>query len=128
MTIEDKKLYHQIHPLKLCVDILSGFLATYLAWQHNVVWFLLLIFLPSIIISYIIMQWVDLESIKESRFGKYIDKYMTSRMEAVRLLGQILMWIAAWYHLPYLIVIGFLLIIIGWCNGLIVKSSQSNEL
>lgn len=124
MTFEEKKLYHQIHSFKLCVDISSGFLTTYLAWQHNVVWFLLLLFLPSVIVSLLVIQYVNLEYIKESRLGKYIEKYMTSRMEAFRLLGQIIMWIAAWFHLPYLILIGFLLIIIGWCNGVVVKSTS----
>jgi len=125
MTFNEKKLYHQIHPLKLFVDISSGFLTTYLSWQHNWFWFLSLMVIPSLITSYLLMGYVNLESLKSSKLGYYLKKYMTNGMEAFRFSGQIIMWIAAWYHLLFLIVIGFLMIAGGWCSGLIFTKTQS---
>ena len=125
MTFNEKKLYHQIHPLKLFVDISSGFLTTYLSWQHNWFWFLSLMVIPSLITSYLLMGYVNLESLKSSKLGNYLKKYMTTSMEAFRFSGQIIMWIAAWYHLLFLIVIGFLMIAGGWCSGLIFTKTQS---
>ncbi len=79
LTFKEKKLYHQIHPVKLLIDV----------------------------------------SLKESRLGRYIKKYMTPGTEAIRLLGQIIMWVSAWYKLSFLITIGLLIIIGGWCKGLL---------
>ena len=125
MTFNEKKLYHQIHPLKLFVDISSGFLTTYLSWQHNWFWFLSLMVIPSLITSYLLMWYVNLESLKSSKLGNYLKKYMTNGMEAFRFSGQIIMWIAAWYHLLFLIVIGFLMIAGGWFSGVIITKTHS---
>ena len=126
MTFKDKKLYHQIHPLKLLVDISTGFFTTYLAWEHNIFWFLITFFVPSVVISLLLVQFANLEPLKNSHLGKYIERYMTSTIEFIRISGQILMWVAAWYHLPLLIVIGFLIIVAGWCNGLLFKKFNIN--
>jgi hypothetical protein len=124
MTFKEKKLYHQIHPLKLCVDISTGIFTTYLLWQHNILWFLMLFLLPSIIVSIVLIKFVDLEYLKNSGFGKYLEKYMTSMIEAIRIGGQIIMWIAGWYHILMLIIIGFFIIVSGWCNGLLFKRNK----
>lgn len=124
MTLKEKKLYHQIHPLKLVVDISSGLFATYLLWQHNTNWFLILFLLPSIIVSLLLVKLVNFENLKNSKLGKYIQKYMTLSIETVRLGGQIVMWIAGWYHLTFLIGIGFLIIFGDWCNGLLFKRNK----
>jgi len=34
MTLQEKVLYHQIHPLKLITDWGTGLAALYLFWQH----------------------------------------------------------------------------------------------
>lgn len=119
MTRAEKILYHQIHPLKLAVDISSGLFTTYLMWVHYSLWWTLLIaFLPSIVVSLLIIRFANLETYKNSKFGNYLRMYMTRIIEAIRLTGQIVMWAAAWMHLPWLIVIGFLIIVAGWMNGL----------
>jgi len=35
MTLAEKTLYHQIHPVKLLVDWLAGVLSLYFFWQHE---------------------------------------------------------------------------------------------
>ena len=121
MTSKEKILYHQIHPLKLSTDISVSIFTTYLLWHHNVVWFLIFCLAPSAIASFLIIKFVNLEKLKESLLGKYIEKYMTSIIEAIRMTGQIIVWIAGWYHLPFLIVIGCLIVIAAWCKGLLFK-------
>ena len=122
MTFKEKKLYHQIHPLKLSIDVFTGFFTTWLAWRHNIVWFLILFLLPSVVVSLLLGSFANLEPYKNSPLGKYIKKYMTVSAEIIRLSGQILMWVAAWYHLTLLILIGFVIIIAGWTSGLFLKS------
>ncbi|HEY4785576.1 MAG TPA: hypothetical protein VIH57_05985 [Bacteroidales bacterium] len=121
MTFKEKKLYHQIHPLKLFTDISSGFFTTYLLWMHHITWFLILFFLPSLAVSILLIKFANLDPLKESRLGRYLEKYMTPAIEAIRLCGQVIMWIAGWYQLIFLIVIGFIIIAGGWCNGLLFK-------
>jgi hypothetical protein len=121
MTFEEKILYHQIHPLKLSVDIGTSLLTTYFAWQHNIVWFLVLFLIPSIVATMVLIKFADLERLKTSSFGKYIEKYMIRPVEIIRFAGQIIMWVSAWFHLPILIAIGVSVIIAGWLNGLLFK-------
>lgn len=113
MTLKEKILYHQIHPLKLSVDISVGIVTTILAWQHNAVWFWILFLLPSVIASLFIIKFANLDKLKNSAFGKYTTVYMTRTIETVRLSGQIIMWAAAWFHSPVFIEIGSFLIIAG---------------
>lgn len=122
MTFAEKKLYHQIHPIKLAVDISTGFFTTWLLWQHDVRWFLILFLPPSIVTTILLIRFANLERLKNSAFGRYVAKFMTSTMEAVRFSGQIIMWLAAWYHMPLLIGLGLVVIIGGWCYGLFLEN------
>lgn len=122
MTFKEKMLYHQIHPLKLLTDISIGvFVTPYLLWQHNIFWFLILFLLPSVIVTFLLIKFADLEKQKNSKLGKYISKYMTHTMEGVRLFGQIIIWIAAWYQSAVFCLVGLSIIIFGWGNGLLLK-------
>lgn len=125
MNFSEKKLYHQIHPLKLTVDVFSGFFTTYLLWKHNVVWFLILFLLPSVLISWVLIKFANLEPFKDSAFGEYIRQYMTSKIEVIRLVGQLIMWLAAWYHAAVFIVTGIFIIIGAWSNGLLFKKGSN---
>ncbi|HEY5362955.1 MAG TPA: hypothetical protein VIJ49_02005 [Aestuariivirga sp.] len=124
MTFKEKKLYHQIHPLKLLTDISTGLFTTYLLWQHDIFWFLILFLLPSVIVSLLLMRFAGLERLRDSHLGKYIARHMTSNVEATRLCGQILMWIAAWYHSTLFVSAGLLVIVVGWSNGLVFGKSH----
>ena len=47
---------------------------------------------------------------------------MPSFFQAIRLFGQIVMWLSAWYQSAIFILIGFLIIVFGWSKGLISKN------
>jgi hypothetical protein len=128
MHIQEKKLYHQIHPLKLATDIGVTVPSLYLFWQHKLIPALLVIFIPPIIVSAAMMKWTpDLERINRSRFGRYIKQYMTPTIETIRGLTLIPMAYGAWVHQPGYIVLALVILLAAWGNGLIWKRSGAEQ-
>jgi hypothetical protein len=125
MTSKEKMLYHQIHPLKLFVDISTSVLTTCFAWQHHIIWFLILFLIPSVVVTLLLIKYADLDRLKNSGFGKYVKAHMTRTIEAVRFAGQIVMWVSAWFHLPVFIAVGVLIIAGGWLNGKLFKQTTT---
>ncbi len=124
MTSLEKSLYHQIHPLKLAVDWGTGILALYPFWQHQLLIAILIAFIPSIIVSFILLRFANLEKYKGSAFGKYIRQYMTRPIEVIRASGYVLMAVGAWYHIVWLIPAGFLVIALAWLRGVIFPKND----
>ncbi len=124
MTLQEKSLYHQIHPVKLFADWSTGILALHLFWGQNLAAALLIAFVPSILVSLYIIRFVNLERYRQSSFGRYISRYMTRPIEAIRFAGYAMMAIGAWYHLVWLMPLGLLVILLAWLRGVIfpVKS------
>ncbi len=119
MTFQEKSLYHQIHPLKLFTDWSTGFLALYPFWQHKLWTALFIAFVPSILISFILIRFTSLEKYKQSSFGQYVRRYMTRTVEIMRFAGYALMAIGAWYQAAWLIPLGLLVILLAWLRGVI---------
>lgn len=119
LTNSEKSLYHQVHPLKLATDWGTGLLALYPFWLHHWLAALLVAFLPSILVSVLLIRFTDLEKIRRSNFGKYIRLYMNNLMVVLRFGGYALMALGAWFHLLWLLVLGLLLILFAWTRGLI---------
>ena len=122
MTIQERSLYHQIHPLKLFTDWSTGLIALYLLWGHRLVAGLALAFIPSIAVSLLIVRFADLEKCRQSPFGRYIGRYMTRTAEATRLAGYGVMAVGAWYHVAWLIPIGLAVILAAWLHGLVLPA------
>jgi hypothetical protein len=78
---------------------------------------LLIAFVPSILVSLALVRFANLEKYKESRFGKYIRKYMTRTIEIIRFAGYAIMAIGAWFHVVWLIPLGLVIILSGWFRG-----------
>ncbi len=62
MTLLEKSLYHQIHPAKLIADWGTGLLALYPFWQHQLWIAVVVAFVPSIIVTFILIRYADLEN------------------------------------------------------------------
>ncbi len=60
-----------------------------------------------------IVRFVNLEKYQRSSFRRYVGKYMTGRIQALRGLGQIVGWFGAWYHLIWIVVLGYLTILLA---------------
>lgn len=121
MNFQEKKLYHQIHPIKLLTDWVTGGFSLYLLWSHQIITALIVMFVPSILVSILIMRYVNLEKMKKSSFGNYLQRSMTRNMEIVRFGGFAIMILGAWFHVFWLIVCGLIIVFIGWFRGMIGK-------
>jgi hypothetical protein len=73
-----------------------------------------------VIITALLMRFANLERLKRSAVGRYISKNMTAPMQMLRISGNFVMLIGAWYHLLWLIIIGLVMILLGWLRGFIV--------
>ena len=120
MTFREKHLYHQIHPLKLGTDISAAIVSSYCFWIHATLWLCFLtLLLPPIVVSSIMLRTMDFTSIKETAIGRYLKRSMTPSMEALRLSGTVPMALGAWFHQPWAIVLGLIIVLFGWLRGLI---------
>lgn len=119
MTPKEKQLYHQIHPLKLLTDISAEIISLYLFWRHKLAAGLVFGVIPSVIVSAIMIKWTNLEKYKQSDVGHYIKVNMTPFAVTLRILGTIVSHIGAWWYQPWLIPLGWGIVILGWTQGLL---------
>lgn len=126
MTLKEKSLYHQIHPLKLATDIGCEPLSLYFFWRHDLVLGLATHFVPPIAASVVLILFGDFEAIKSSRSGIYLQRHMTRRIVAIRFAGDILMVLGAWFHESSMIIVGLVAIVIAWCSGWFRRPLQSS--
>ena len=124
MKLEEKVLYHQIHPAKLLTDISTALLSLVLLWKHRVAAALLVMFVPSICVSFALIRFVDLERYKRSRFGRYVRRSMTRSMEALRFAGMAVMALGAWFHRTWMIPLGLLVVLAGWLRGILLQQGE----
>jgi hypothetical protein len=117
MTTQEKRLYHQIHPLKLATDITAEIVSLYLFWKRKLIAGIAAALIPAIIASALIIALVDLEKYKQSPLGKYIHTHMTPGAVGMRILGTIVSHLGAWYRKPALIPSGWMLVLLGWLQG-----------
>jgi len=125
MTLKEKILYHQIHPLKLAADVSCALVSLYFFWRHNVLVGLATHFIPPIAASVLLIRYGHLEALKSSRAGAYLKRHMTRTVEGVRSVGDIVMVLGAWFHQPALIAVGLAVVIMAWSNGLIRKPASN---
>jgi len=119
MTLKEKALYNQIHPLKLSTDILAAAVSLYFFWFHLPVPALILHFLPPVIVSALLIRYANLEPLKDTALGRYVGLNMTRTIEAIRLFGDLVMIVGAWMHDVLLIAAGLIIIAGAWGNGLL---------
>jgi hypothetical protein len=117
ITLRERILYHQIHPLKLTTDWISGFVAAWLFWQHRLAAGLVVGFIPPLVASALLLRFANLGSLKDTALGRYIEWNMTRPMEAVRLAGAMALWLGAWIHQWWLIMFSIVIILAGWLRG-----------
>lgn len=125
MTLAEKILYHQIHPTKLGADIAAEIVSLPLLWYHYLSWGLVAHFAPAFLASALLLRFGDFEQIKESQRGRYLAHYMTTPVQLVRLLADIAMMVAAWYHEPVIIALCLVAVIAAWTYGLLPHRAVS---
>ena len=75
-------------------------------------------FVPSIAASLMMVRSMDFTRQRDSLFGRYLAFHMTRLAEAVRLGGQVSMWVGAWLHVGWVVAAGFIVIVLGWTYSL----------
>ena len=116
MTLKEKILYHQIHPLKLAADIGCEPVSLYFFWRHDFARGLATHFVPPIAASLILICYADFEAIERSKAGSYLRRHMSRTLEGIRFAGDMVMVIGACFHQPFLIVAGLGVVVIAWCS------------
>lgn len=119
LTRGEKALYQQIHPEKIAMDVVTTFLAVVILWQHELLPGLAVTFLPAILASAAVVRWADLEGRRDSPFGRYVRRYMTSSMQALRAAGAAVMLVGTWFWAAWALPLGLALILLGWPRGVI---------
>jgi hypothetical protein len=118
MTLQEKILYHQIHPLKLIADIGCEPVSLYFFWQRNLLLGFATHFVPPVAASLWLIRYADLEAYKTSSGGEFLRRHMTRAVEGIRLGGDLLLVVGAWIHRPWMIAFGLAVIVLAWCSGL----------
>jgi hypothetical protein len=117
VTFREKALYHQIHPAKLAIDVLAAVVSLYFLWRHQLVIGLVTHFAPPIAASALLLRFGNFERQKTGVFGRYIAWHMTRAVEALRLGGDLVMAIGAWFRSPALIIGGLMIVLAAWISG-----------
>lgn len=110
-------LLHQVHSAKLATDIGAGVLSTWLMWQRRPRTALLLTHTAAALASATVTRW-DLSPLQTTRRGRYVLIHMPPAAQALRYLGQVVAWYAAYHHRPAGIALGYVLVAAGWSHGL----------
>jgi hypothetical protein len=120
MSFRERMLYHQIHPAKLATDIGVTAPAGYLLWEHKLGAAVAVSLGPPLIVSGVILLCkVNLEHYKSSKLGQYVARYMTHTVEAIRLLGFLVMAVGCWFHEIWLVPTGIAVVGLAWLRGLL---------
>jgi hypothetical protein len=117
MSLKEKYLYHQIHPLKLITDVGAGVGSLYPLWRHHLGFALIIMLVPPILVSFLLIRFANLEPYRQSALGKYVAQSMSRAMEVIRLAGVVVMALGAWWHSFWIVVTGSAIILFGWLRG-----------
>lgn len=125
MELRDRILYHQIHPLKLATDWATAIVAAVLLWRHRLVPALAVGFLPSVLVSALLIRRADLRTQRDSALGRYLAGWMTRGVEAARFGGLAIWWAGAWAHRTAFMVLGVMGIVGCWLGGLLTPHRRN---
>ena len=113
----DTYLLHQVHPVKIATDVTAALVSVLLMWDRRKLVALTVAFVPALLASAVLIH-SDLSGLRDTRRGRYVLTHMPPAAQVMRLLGQVLIWWAAYRHRRTGILLGTLVIVGGWSFGL----------
>jgi len=124
LAFRERIVIHQIHPVKLATDWVTGILAGWLLWDHQIVTALLVGFVPSVVVSLYMIIRVDLGRLADTPFGRYVASPRTRPSDGIRFLGLIVAWWGAWMNMVLPVAAGVAVILFGWIRGLLLRGKR----
>lgn len=124
MNFQEKAIYQQIHPARIFTDWASGIYACYCFWHQQIVLGLVMMFIPSLVVSVLVTRFADLEKLKNSSFGKYYKRIYSKSIDLVRFAGFILMMGGSWLQNWELIIGGFVVVLYTWILGIFTSKKS----
>jgi hypothetical protein len=124
MTLHDRLLYHHAHPAKLLVDVASAIAAGWLFWGQHLLRAAVVGLVPPAVASLIVLQFVDVERVKQSALGRYVGRHMSLPLHVTAVAGVIIFWLAAWYRSMFYCVVGLLIVTFAWVRGPLHESGR----
>ncbi|HUI10631.1 MAG TPA: hypothetical protein VL221_09910 [Bacteroidota bacterium] len=121
LAFRERIVIHQVHPVKLATDWLTGIASGWLLWNHELVPALIVGFVPSIVVSLYMIVRVDLGRLAQTRLGRYVASPRTRPSDGIRFLGLLIAWWGAWSNSLLPIVAGLAVILLGWGKGLLAR-------
>ena len=118
MEPRERVLYHQIHPLKLGGDITAALVSLPLIWRGRRGLGMVVHWATPIVASAVVLpRTAELERLRGSRAGRYVNHEMTPPMQATRFIGDAISVAGAWHRRADWIVLGGLVVVAGWTLG-----------
>ncbi len=125
MTLAERVLYHQVHPLKLAADIGCTLVAVPLLWNGDLALGLIVAFGTPVVASAVVLATADLSLTRDSAVGAYLRRHMTPPVQALRLtMGVAIVW-GAWVHSAIAIAVAVVVVALAWANGAILRRSSA---
>lgn len=121
MTLQEKNLYQQIHPVRLAADWLTGIGACWCFWQDEIWYGVALSVVPSLIVSLLVIRFADLDKIRQSKFGEYFKRTYNKKVDLIRFAGFVIAAGASWWQNIPGVAAGVAVILGTWTYGLILK-------
>jgi len=119
VSLSERLLYHQIHPVKVGTDVSAALIALVLCWRHRVLVALAASIIPPAVSSALLITYADLTPYRQSAAGRYLKRSMTGWVQALRFVGFGIMLLGSWKHARGVVAGGAVLIVIGWFHGLL---------
>jgi hypothetical protein len=112
----------------MLTDAVSAFGAVYLLWEHYLIVGVCVAFIPSTVLSMVLIAKVDLEKYKNSALGVYVRKHMSSKaLDWLRFAGLMIMMVGGWNRWLWLVGVGLSVVLFVWMKGLLPQRSVSKE-
>ena len=124
LRLRERIILHQVHPLKLAVDWVTGFAAAWLFWEKEILAAFLVGLFPSVIISAYMISRTDLARYRDTPLGRYFLSPLTRPNDQVRLAGLVVMWGGSWLNSVPVAAAGLAVILLAWGKGLLVKEKR----
>lgn len=125
MELNERILYHKIHPLKIAIDATSAAAAMVMLWEKHWIIAFFMLFMPAQIASQLLVMSGNLEPLKKSQLGAYVAQYLTRSVEMAQAAGVGVMGLGAWFQMPWVMAAGLLIVAGAWLSGVFFPNPES---